>query len=136
MEHLTQEFFIENSSINVEFPNNRSGEKTSGAYLWELCWLLIITFKFTLWRPVFFSIWFTYQRWNWKNVSHRYSSFVKVWFIAVIGKSYEISILLKLPSDLQVQYLKLKCTESKTGTTKSGLKSERKKNVSSLGKKM
>ena len=33
MEDLPQEFFIENLSINVEFPNNRTGEITSGAYL-------------------------------------------------------------------------------------------------------
>ena len=33
MEDLPQEFFIENSAINVEFLNNRTGEKTVGAYL-------------------------------------------------------------------------------------------------------
>ena len=33
MEDLPQEFFIENSSINVEFLNNRTGEITTGAYL-------------------------------------------------------------------------------------------------------
>ena len=33
MEHLPQEFFIENSLINAEFLNNRTGEITVGAYL-------------------------------------------------------------------------------------------------------
>ena len=33
MEDLPQEFFIENSSINVEFLNDRNGEITAGAYL-------------------------------------------------------------------------------------------------------
>ena len=33
MEDLPQEFFIENSSINVEFLNIRTGEITAGAYL-------------------------------------------------------------------------------------------------------
>ena len=33
MEDLPHEFFIENSSINVEFPNIRTGEITAGAYL-------------------------------------------------------------------------------------------------------
>ena len=33
MEDLRQEFFIENSSINVEFLNNRTGEITAGEYL-------------------------------------------------------------------------------------------------------
>ena len=33
MEDLPHEFFIENSSINVEFPNIRTGETTAGAYL-------------------------------------------------------------------------------------------------------
>ena len=58
MEDLPQEIFIESSSINVEFFNNRTREITAGAYLvsnteivngcqqidTELCWLLIITF--------------------------------------------------------------------------------------------
>ena len=33
MEDLSQEFFIQNSSINVEFLNNRTGEITAGAHL-------------------------------------------------------------------------------------------------------
>ena len=33
MENLTHEFFIENSLINVELLNNRTGEITRGAYL-------------------------------------------------------------------------------------------------------
>ena len=33
MEDLSQEVFIENSSINVEFLNNRTGEITAGTYL-------------------------------------------------------------------------------------------------------
>ena len=33
MEDLLQEIFIENSSINVEFFNKRTGEITAGAYL-------------------------------------------------------------------------------------------------------
>ena len=33
MEDLPQKFFIENSSINVEFLNNKTGEITAGAYL-------------------------------------------------------------------------------------------------------
>ena len=33
MEDLPQTFFIENSSINVEFLNNKTGEITAGAYL-------------------------------------------------------------------------------------------------------
>ena len=33
MEDLPQEFFIENSSINIEFLNDRNGEITAGAYL-------------------------------------------------------------------------------------------------------
>ena len=33
MEDLPQETFLENSSINVEFLDNRTGEITAGAYL-------------------------------------------------------------------------------------------------------
>ena len=33
MEDLSHEFFIQNSSINVEFLNNRTGEITAGAHL-------------------------------------------------------------------------------------------------------
>ena len=33
MEDLPQDFFIENSSINIEFLNDRNGEITAGAYL-------------------------------------------------------------------------------------------------------
>ena len=33
MEDLLQEFYIENSAINVEFLNNKTGEITAGAYL-------------------------------------------------------------------------------------------------------
>ena len=32
MEDLPQEFFIENSTINVEFLNNKTGEISDGAY--------------------------------------------------------------------------------------------------------
>ena len=33
MEDLSQEFFLENSPINLKFLNNRTGEITAGAYL-------------------------------------------------------------------------------------------------------
>ena len=33
MEDLPHEFLIENSSINAEFLNNRTGEITAGGYL-------------------------------------------------------------------------------------------------------
>ena len=33
MEDLPREFFIENSSINVELPSNRTGEMTAGVYI-------------------------------------------------------------------------------------------------------
>ena len=72
MEDLQQEFFIQNLSINVEFLNNRTGKITAGAYLVSIteivsdCQqvrtvaLLIISnylhFRFTLGKPVFFSI--------------------------------------------------------------------------------
>ena len=36
MEDLPQEFFIKNYSINVQFLNNRTGNKTAGAYLVSL----------------------------------------------------------------------------------------------------
>ena len=36
MEELSREIFIENSPINVEFPNIRTGEITSGDILWDL----------------------------------------------------------------------------------------------------
>ena len=36
VENLPQEFFIENSSINIEFLNNRTGEITVGAYLMSI----------------------------------------------------------------------------------------------------
>ena len=40
MEDLSDEFFTENSSINVEFLNNRAGKITAGAYLMSITEIL------------------------------------------------------------------------------------------------
>ena len=135
MKDLPQGFCIENSSINVEFINNRTEEITAGAYLLsrELSRSSVdykqLHFRFTLGKPVFFSVWL-----NSKDGIGRMSVtcttvFLKFDSLQALENYMKSVYYSNYPMTLyfQLQFLKLKCTENTKSTIKSASKSERKK---------
>ena len=152
IEDLPQEFYIENSVINVEFLNNRTGEITAGAYLVSIteivsdCQqigtgaLLIINSYILglLWEKQCFFLFDSHSKDKTGRVSATGTAVLLKFDSLQSLENYIKSVYYSnYPMTLyfQIQFLKLKCTEKTKSTIKSALKCERKKKVSSLKKK-
>ena len=148
---LPQEIFTENSSINVKFLNNETGEVTAGAYVVSVteivgnCQqigtgaLLIINnyiLGFLWGNQCFFSIWPTSKHKMGRVSATGATVLIKRDSLQSLENYIKLVCYSNYPVTLyfQVQFLKLKCTENRKSTIKSALKSEWMKKVSSLKK--
>ena len=139
MEDLPQEFFIENSSINVEFFNKRTGEITAGAYLVSItetvsdCQELGTRALLIINNYILGLLWGN-QCFLFDSHSKDKMGRMSATGTAVLLKFDSLQLLELLsncPMTLyfQKQFLKLKCTENTKSTIKGVSKvRERKKN--------
>ena len=149
MKDLPQEFFIENSSINVQFLNIRTGEITAGAYLVSITEIvsdcqqigtgaLLIINKYILgllWGNQCFFLFDSHSNDEIGRMSATGTAVLLKFDFLQSLENYTKSVYYSnysMTLYFQVQFLKLKCTENAKSIIKNALKSERKKKVSSM----
>ena len=146
MEDLPQEFFIKNSSINIEVLNIRTGEITAGAYLVSITEIvsdcqqigtgarLIINNYIlgVLWENQYFFLFDSHSKDEIGRMSAA-GTVVSLKFDSLRSlENYIKSVYYSnYPTTLyfQVQFLKLKCTDNANSAIKNALKKERKKST-------